>query len=94
MQFHYEITADDYVACQLLHWKLTLGRKRTERILTWFFFVFPYSALDRAIERSVGRPSWFLLSEHSASFPDLLLSFRDGIFVVHTAMRIWIAKDS
>ena len=40
MQFHYEITADDYVACQLLHWKLTLGRKRRERILTWFLFSF------------------------------------------------------
>jgi hypothetical protein len=43
MQFEYEITADEFVASQLLYYKLSGGRKRVERALYWilagFFFV-------------------------------------------------------
>jgi len=36
MNFEYEITADDYAACRLLHYKLSLGRKLARRVTTWF----------------------------------------------------------
>jgi hypothetical protein len=35
MQFEYEITADEYVASQVLYFKLSLGRKRVERGVYW-----------------------------------------------------------
>jgi len=36
MQFEYEITVDDYVACQLLYYKLSVGRQRiVKRAVSW-----------------------------------------------------------
>ena len=35
MHFEYEITADEYVASQLLYYKLSGGRKHSERAVQW-----------------------------------------------------------
>jgi hypothetical protein len=35
MQFEYEITSDDYVAAQLLYWRLSTGRKRIKYAIWW-----------------------------------------------------------
>ncbi|HWX39092.1 MAG TPA: YcxB family protein [Candidatus Sulfotelmatobacter sp.] len=45
MHFEYEITAEDYVACQFLYNKLRLGRKRAENIATWIFVGFLFIAV-------------------------------------------------
>lgn len=39
MQFEYEITAEDYVACQLLYYKSTVGNKRIWKRALWWIAI-------------------------------------------------------
>ena len=51
MHFEYEITVDDYVASQVLYYKLKLGRKWTKRTITWFllgFVLFAFAWTERS----------------------------------------------
>ena len=61
MHFEYEITAEDYVACQSLHNKLNLGRKRTQLIATCVFMGFFFLAIAWT-ERSLNLGPFLLAS--------------------------------
>jgi hypothetical protein len=76
MHFEYEITADEFVACQLLYYKLSGGRKRVERAAGWIvaglaliFIAWHERFLDSAqiILTAIG--AWWIYSGVASFFP-------------------------